>query len=265
MRSVSLLVLLGAYLAQGLSLERRGLGSEDIADKFESDFVERDGEPLAAQHPLARPDDSLGEKNNIDPNLNPVDHPIDSAEPSVEQNPGSEDNHSGIHPILKRVPSFITFIERFTTAVLVTRLRSGSATFTEGSATFVTVTDESAPPRTVTSVSFIPVTSTEFLTEGGPVYQLTAPPASATEEFLTSAYLAESLVTTFTVARGVPARFTVTRPPTVTITESPSTVTVTRSVTFIRRILQTVSLPVITRNIVLPGCCACPAPTNTVS
>ena len=265
MRSVSLLVLLGAYCAQGLSLERRGLGSEDTADKFETDFVERDGELLAAQHPLARPDDTVGENNSIDPNFNFVDHPIDTVEPSIEQNSGSEDNHSGIHPILKRVPSFITFTERFTKPVLVTRLVSLSITFTEGPATFVTVTDESAPPRTVTSVSVIPVTSTEFVTEGGPVYQLTAPPASATEEFLTSAYLAESLVTTLTVRGGVPALFTVTRPPTVTITESPSTVTVTRTLTFIRRILQTVSLPVITRDIVLPGCCACPAPTNTVS
>lgn len=267
MRSVPLLVLYGACLGQGLSLERRDLHSEDSANKFESDLVERNDEFFVAQHLLARPDDTLAldEKKAIDPNLNPVDHLIDPIEPLIEQKLISEDHHSDVQvpSILKRVPDFITFTERFFTRVLVTRLVSYRISFTEGTPSFVTVTDKNTEPQIVTSYSFIPVTTTVVFTEGGPVYQITAPPAGATEEFLTSAYVAETLLSTFTVQRGIPERVTVTRPPTVTITERLSTVTVTETYTIPRRIPQTITLPVVTRPIVLPGCCACPVPTTT--
>lgn len=258
MRSVSLLLVLGACLTQG-----RGLKSEDTIGDLGSDIGERDDGFFVVQHPSYRSDDILDGKNSLDSDPNAVDDHFD--ELLLGQNPGSEDEDSDIHPIFKR--DFVTFTERFTTPATVTRVLSLSFSFTQGSAEFVTVTDQTADPLTVTSVSYIGRTTTQVFTEGGPVYQITAPPADATEEFLTSTYVVETVVRTVTALRGAVALFTVTRPPTVTVTARPTTVTITESFTYTRLIRQTLSLPVVTRNIVLPGCCACPAtapaPTTT--
>lgn len=265
MRSVSLLVVLGAYLAQGLSLERRDLGSEDTADKFESDLIERDGEFFAAQHPLARPDDTFDEKKSVDLNLNTLHHAIDTVEPSTAQNPGSEDNHSGMHSILKRVPGFITVTQRFFTPIVITSTVLLSQPFTRQAGVFVTVTNEGAELQTVTSLVVIRQTITELVTRSAIGYRVTVPPAGATEEFFTLAELAETRGTTITVQRGQLVPFTVTVPGTETITEGLSIVTVTRTVSLTRTVLQTTFIAVSVRTIVLPYGCACPVPQITGS
>lgn len=252
-----LLVVLGAYLAQGVLLEQHDSRSKDTSDKFrdvEFDIVERNGEYFANQHPLAQPDDTLDEKISIDPNLNIVDQAINTVEPSPVQTPRSEDKQSNTHSILKRVPGFITFTELFYTPVVTTRIIPVSVPFTQGSEGFVTIIREGAEPLTITEFEIgAQTTTTKVFTKSGTVYQVTVPPASATEEFFTSTYLAETLASTITVLKGVYVPFTVTKPGAVTITEGRTTVTVTETFTLTLNVFQTRFIPVATQTIVVPG------------
>lgn len=263
MRSFSLLFVLGACLAPGLSLEHRVLGSTDTSDKVESDLVERDGEFFAAQRPLARPDDNVDEQNSIDLNRNIVDDPVNTIEFSAKQDSRSEDNHPDTHSILKRVPGFVTFTQRIFTRVGVTTTVNISTPITQRTGGLVTVTAGSDDLRTVTSLAGSLQTVTQFITESGTVYQLTIPPPGATEEFLTSAFVVETLGTTLTVRRGQLVPFTTFLPGTETVTVGISFVTVTSTVFITRTVQATVFVPVATTALVLPGDCACPEPTTT--
>ena len=259
-----LIVVLGPYLVRGVSLQQRNLGPEDSSNVFwdvESDIIERDGEFFAAQHPLAQPDENLDEKTLINPTLNTVDHAIDKIEPFTVQNPRSEDFYSDIHSVVKRFPGFITFTERFSTSVTVRSGISVPVPFTQAVGEIVTVTDKDSGPRTVTARPIAIRTITQVFTESGTVYQVTVPPASATEEFFTSVYLAESFTTTVTIRVGIAVPFTVTKPGPLTITERVSTVTVTETFNITRSILQTTFIPIATQTIVIPGC-PCPVPTT---
>ena len=262
-RFVPLLVALGACLASGILLEDRGLGSKDTSDKAESGLVERDGEIFAAQHPLARPNDNLDGKISIDLNQNTFHHPIDMIESSAEQDPQSEDNHADIHPILKRDPGFITFTRRIFTPIPKIQIVGIASVVTRRTGGLVTVTAESSDVQTVTSLVGKLQTITEFFTESGIVYQVTIPPPSATEEFLTSTYVDETL------GCSVPSRIlsivpvTLRVPGTETITEGLRFVTVTSTVTVTRTARATIFIPVSTAAIGAPGACACPEPTTT--
>lgn len=262
-RFIPLLVALGTCLALGFLLEQRGLGSKDTSDKAESSLVERDGEYFAAQHPLARPDDNLDGKKFIDLNRNTVHHPIDTIEFSAEQDPQSEDNHSDINSILKRVPGFITFTRRIFTLIPQTVAVAVAVPFTQRTGGLVTVTAGSSDLQTVTRLVGQLETITEFFTESGIVYQVTIPPPGATEEFLTSTYVVETLGSSVTVRRGSAVTVTVRVPGTETITERLSFVTVTSTITVTRTARATIFIPVGTTAIVEPGACVCPQPTTT--
>ena len=264
MRSVPLLILLGAYLAPAVSLERRYFGSQDTSDKsgdVELDIVERDGEWFANQQPLAPPEDALDEKPSIDRNPKTADLAINAVEASTVQTPRPEDSHSDGHSILKRVPGFITLTQLIYTPVVFTSLVPVSIPITRGSGPFVTVVKEGGEPVTVTSLLITAVTTTRAFTGSGPVYVVTVPPPGATEEFFTSAYLAETRGRTYTLRAGSAVFYTVETSGIVTVTEGIVTVTVTSTITATRNIYQTTFLPLATQTIVVP-CAQRPVPTT---
>lgn len=255
MRSVPLLILLGAYLAPAVSLERRYLGSQDTSDKLgdvEFDIVERDGESFANQHPLARPEDALDGKPSIDRKPNADDDALNKVEASDVQNSRPRDSNLDGHSLLKRIPAFITITQLIYTPVVITSIFPVSVPVTRGSGPFVTVIQSGGEPITVTSLAFTPETTTRVYTESGPAYVITVPPPGATEEFFTSAYAIETRGRTFTFPRGSAVFYTVQTSGIVTVTEGIVTVTVTSTITATRNFFQTTFLPIGTQTIVVP-------------
>lgn len=272
MRPVALLVVLGASLARGVSLEQRDLESEDTSGNFVeawTDIAERhdNGFP-AAQYPLAQTDNPLVEITPIGPNLdaegiNTVnDQVTNSVGPSIVHNPPSEENNQANIHMLKRVPGFITFTERFYSPIVPVTLFRGISVFVTypAGSEVVTATEEGVGPLTVRFPTFVFTRTTQIFTVTETVYRVTVPPASATEEFLTSAYFAETLARTATIIRFTRLPITVISPETVTVTEDGRlTVTVTEKSTYFITASQTTFIPVTTRTIVVPE--KCPAPT----
>lgn len=260
MRSVPLLVILGASFTRAVSYEQRDSESEDTSENFEdgwSDIVERhDNGFFAAQYPLTQKDNSLLGISSIGPNLGAkdtsfVEQVVYSVETPIARNSLSEkDNQVNTHAILKRVPDFFTFElpgyrSRFQTSL---RAVPVSTTITLGTEAPVTITKKIDGPVTVTVSVFVTETATQLSSLAQTAWRFTNAPATVTDEFLTIAFTTVNRDYTLLVLSGSGVYFTVTSPVTVTVTEGVGpTVTVTQTFTSLRSITQYTNIIVTTR------------------
>lgn len=168
-----------------------------------------------------------------------------------------EDDQANPHAILKRDPGFVTFVQTVFQPVTVIQsvavpisvpYRVGP--FRIGSEA-TTLTESQSGTLTVISSEVLISRVTEIVTKTGAVYEVTVPPPSATEEFLTSTYAVETAAETVVRQVGVPV--SVFYPALVTV--RPVTVTVTETETYFLTARQTTFVPVTTRTIVEPNEC----------
>ena len=269
MRSVSLLVVLGASFARGVSLEQRDLESEDT-----SNIVERhDNGLFAAQHPLTQTDNPLVGMTSIGPNLevesnNPVDQVVNSVETPTAQSPLSEkDNQANIHAILKRVPDYLTFNVPVYRSGFKTSLRTINipVIVSQGTKAPVTVTKKVNVPVTVTVPVIVIKTITQFQNLVPTAFKFTNVPEGVTDEFLTFVYATVTRDITIYQVTGRGVYITLTSPMTVTVTEGVGpTVTVTRAITRLLTISAPTFLPRTTRTVALPKFVTARSTTNSL-
>lgn len=263
MRSVSFLVVvvvvLGAGVARGGSLEHRDLEAQDTSKKIGdgwSDIVERHDHGLfAAQYPVSQTENPLAEITDEE-GINSIDHIIDPAETHTTQNSlSNKDNQANTHAILKRVPDFLTFNIPVYRSGFATSLRPVDipVTITLGTEAPVTFTKKINGPVTVTVTVTATKTVTSFINLGKTAFEFTRAPPNATDEFLTFAYRTVTRQITLLVLSGRGVYTTLTSPVTVTVIEGVGpTVTVTETFTRTRSFFEDTLLPFTTRTVALP-------------